>query len=181
MGDIVKNLLDDAVCEIVEKAEPRFHRPHIAVTLSSVSLKGLYDTGADVSCLNEKVFQKIDKKDRPTLNISERGKRFKSAGGELLQVIGKFLFQLKVGKKVIEHPLYVVKNLSGDLILGFDLIQKHHLNYNTETKSFSWKGGGRWSRGQLKVCEKQTLAPLSVSTIRVSAVSYTHLTLPTKA
>jgi transposase InsO family protein len=168
MGDIVKNLFDDAVCEIVEKAEPRFHRPHIAVTLSSISLKGLYDTGADVSCLNEKVFQKIDKKDRPTLNISERGKRFKSAGGELLQVIGKFLFQLKVGKKVIEHPLYVVKNLSGDLILGFDLIQKHHLNYNTETKSFSWKGGGRWSRGQLKVCEKQTLAPLSVSTIRVS-------------
>ena len=61
-----------------------------------------------------------------------------------------------------------MKNLSGDLILGFDLIQKHHMNYNTKSKSFSWKIGGRWSRGQLKVCEKQTLAPLSVSSVRVS-------------
>ena len=168
MGDIIKNLLDDTVCEIVEKAEPRFHRPHIAVTLSSIHLRGLYDTGADVSCLNEKVFQQMNKKDKPTLDISERGKRFKSASGELLKVTGKFLFSLRVGKKLIQHPLYVVKNLSGDLIIGFDLIQKHHLNYNTESKSFSWKGGGRWSRGQLKVCEKQTLAPLSVSSVRVS-------------
>ena len=62
MGNIVKNLLDDTVCELLEKAEPRFHRPHIAVTLSSIPLKGLYNTGADVSCLNEKVFQQRDKK-----------------------------------------------------------------------------------------------------------------------
>ena len=74
---------------------------------------------------------------------------------------GKFLFFLRVGKKLI--PLYVVKNLSGDLILGFDLIKKYHLNYNTELKSFSGKGGGRWSRGQLKFCEKQTLSSVRVS------------------
>ena len=111
----------------------------------------------------------MEKKDKPRLDISERGKRFKSASGKLLKVTGKFLFSLKVGKKLIQHPLYVVKNLSGDLILGFDLIQKHHLNYNTESKSFSWKTGGRWSRGQLKVCEKQTLAPLSVSSVQAVA------------
>ena len=81
---------------------------------------------------------------------------------------GKFLFSLKVGKKLIQHPLNVVKNLSGDLILRFDLFQKHHLNYNTESKIISWKMGGRWSGGQLKVCEKQTLTPLSVLSVRVS-------------
>ena len=74
MGDIVKNLLDDTVCEIVEKAEPRFHRPHIAVTLSSISLKGLYDTGADVSCLNEKVFLQMSKKDKSTLDMVKGSK-----------------------------------------------------------------------------------------------------------
>ena len=82
MGDIVKNLLDNKVCEIIEKAESRFCCPHIPVTLSSIPLKGLYNTGADVSCLNEKVFQQRDKKDKPTLDISEQGKRFKSASGE---------------------------------------------------------------------------------------------------
>ena len=66
MGNIVNNLLNDAVCEIVEKAEPRFHRPHITVTLSSISLKGLYDTGADVCCISEKVFLKMNLKDKPT-------------------------------------------------------------------------------------------------------------------
>ena len=86
----------------------------------------------------------MDKKDKPRLDISERGKRFKSASGKLLKVTGKFLFSLKVGKKLIQHPLYAVKNLIGDLILGFDLIKKHHLNYNTESKSISWKtAGGR--------------------------------------
>ena len=96
MGDIVKNLFDDTVCEIVERAEPRFHQPHIDVTLSSIPLKGLYDTGADVSCLNEKKFLQMNKKDKPTLDTSERAKRFK-----LLKVTGKFLFSLKAGKKLI--------------------------------------------------------------------------------
>ena len=96
MGDIVKNLLDNAVYEIVEKAEPRYHRQHIIVTLLSIPLKL---SGADVSCLNEKVFLRMDKKDKPTLDISEPGKRFKSASGELLKLTGKFLFSLKVGKK----------------------------------------------------------------------------------
>ena len=63
---------------------------------SSIPLKGLYDTGADVSCLNEKKFLQMNKKDKPTLDISERAKRFK-----LLKVTGKFLFSLKAGKKLI--------------------------------------------------------------------------------
>ena len=74
MGDIVENLLDNTVCEVVETAEPRF-RPHIAVTLSSIPLKGLYNTGVEVSCLNKLVHLKMNKKTAPlwTLVMVERG------------------------------------------------------------------------------------------------------------
>ena len=165
MGDLAGNLMEDVVCEILNEIKPRIHRPLIAVSLSNIPVRGLYDTGADVSCISEAVFKKLkDKK----VNILNQQSSCTSASGDKLKVLGKYELTLQIGKKKIEHPFYVIKNLNRDLILGFDLIQAHHLNYNTETKSFSWKNGGRWHRGQLKVSEQKTLPPLSVCTIKVS-------------
>ena len=39
MCNIVNNLLHDPVWEIVEKAEPRFHLPHMVATLLSKPLQ----------------------------------------------------------------------------------------------------------------------------------------------
>lgn len=149
--------MEDAVCEILEKTKPRMHRPLIEVLVSNVSLKGLYDTGADVSCINEEVFKKL--KDKPKVNQMKKGSTCTSASGDKLKVLGRYDLQLQVGKKKITHPFYVIKNLNRDLIIGFDFIQAQHLNYDTESRSFSWKKNGAWHRGQLKVSEVQTLPP----------------------
>lgn len=39
----------------------------IAVTISSKPVRGLYDTGADVSCISEAVFLQLPSKDREKL------------------------------------------------------------------------------------------------------------------
>ena len=165
MNDLAGNLMEDVVCELLNEIKPQVHRPLIAVSLANVPIRGLYDTGADVSCISETVFKKI--KDRPKLNLLKKPGRCTSASGDKLEVIGKFDFELTIGKRKFTHPFYVIKNLNRDLIIGFDLIQAHHLNYSTESKSFSWKNEGKWHKGHLKVWERQVLPPLSVATIRV--------------
>lgn len=56
-----------------------------------------------------------------------------------MKMISKCKFPVKIGKKNFEHSFYVIKKLMHELILGFDLIQEHRLNYNTETKTFKRK------------------------------------------
>jgi hypothetical protein len=57
MADISKNLQQDAICEIENLAAKKFRRPFVPVTFFNKKIKGLYDTGADVSCLDEKLFR----------------------------------------------------------------------------------------------------------------------------
>ena len=110
-------------------------------------LKGLYDTGADMSCKHDKVFKKLKRLGLPLRNLLNSKRKFLGAGSEALIILGQYEVPLTVGKKTINHPVYVVKNLSADILLGFDFNHTHHLNYNTERKSFPGH------RGQIKVCE----------------------------
>jgi len=63
--------------EIKSTLKPSFRRPYLQIKLqNSVSVRGLYDTGADISCLSQKVFRQIPPQQRPrkllqSLNLRE--------------------------------------------------------------------------------------------------------------
>ncbi len=50
-------------CHFVKLAkliQPTFRRPYLTVNLQNcLAIKGLYDTGADISCLSEKFFHQL--------------------------------------------------------------------------------------------------------------------------
>ncbi len=71
------------------------------------------------------------------------------------------------GEKRVEHPFYVINNLSEQAILGIDFIQQHSLTYCPDQRKFSWKGGSQWNSGTMKLCSLETIPPLSVVQIRV--------------
>ena len=48
MNDIAQNLIADVVCEINWTINAKTQRPHIAVSLDNMTLRGLYNTGADI-------------------------------------------------------------------------------------------------------------------------------------
>jgi hypothetical protein len=73
-----------------------------------------------------------------------------------------------IGKKTVQHPFYVIKNLSEATIMGIDFIQQHTLNYCPDQRSFSWKGGRSWHSGSMKLCSLETIPPLSVVQIKVN-------------
>ena len=50
----------DAAQEIKHAVQPIFCRPYLSVKLQNINnAMGLYDMGADISCINAKVFGKI--------------------------------------------------------------------------------------------------------------------------
>ena len=130
LADIAQNLQQDAVCEIREIVAPRFKRPSLAVKLFSKEIKGLYDTGADVSCLNEKIFRTIPVDARPK-KIPGNSAVCRSASGSALSISGKYLIPIEIGRKKFLHEFLIVKNLEENLILGIDFILKNRLNFDT--------------------------------------------------
>jgi hypothetical protein len=167
MQDIFVNLVNDASNQIKNEAKP-FQRPFIFAKMFTEQVKMLYDTGPNISAVNENIFRKISVYQRPSKIEETSNRQFCSAGGQNLQIKGKFLLPVTIGKKIVQHPFYVIKNLSEAAIMGINFIQQHTLNYCPDQRSFSWKGGSFWHEGSVKLCSLETIPPLSIGQIKVN-------------
>ena len=161
--------MTDAVNEIKQTLKPTFRRPYLTVNLQNcLAIKGLYDTGADISCLSEKFFRQLPPHHRPTKLQTEALPKFKTAGGQPLKVRGRYNFRVRIGTKFLQHEFYVISDLNEPLILGIDFIQKHQLWYCPKNRSFAWEGQPNWGQGHLKVAAATSIPPLSVAFIRAT-------------
>ncbi len=66
--------------------------------------------------------------------------KFKSAGGQILPVVGKYQLRVQIGTKAIEHEFYIIPDLNKPVILGIDFIQQHQLWYCHKNRSLPGKG-----------------------------------------
>ena len=134
-------------------------------------MKMLYDTGADICCMSEQMFKRIKAK----TSITSEGpkKQFKAAGGQKLQVMGKYSVPMTIGKKEIRHPFFVIKDLSEEAIIGIDFIEEHGLHYNPSKRSFKWKHDPyqSWETGTLKVQSVQVIPPFTVMHIKTKVIT----------
>ena len=133
----------------------------------------LYNTGADLSAISEDIFCKIPDSQRPRQLEELSPCQLHSAGRQLLQVKGKYNFDLQIGKKKISHPFYVIQNLSKSSIMGIDFIHKHSLRYCPEEKSFSWKKSPSWKSGTMKSWSLVSIPSLSIVQIKVNSTTET--------
>ena len=57
---MLENLMFDSVNEIKQAMKPIFNHPYLNVRLQQkINTLGLYNTGADISCINAEVFERI--------------------------------------------------------------------------------------------------------------------------
>jgi hypothetical protein len=90
--------MNDAVHEIKNTLKPSFCHPYLNVSVQNwTSVRGLYDTGADISCMSENVFRQLPLHHQST-NL-EGEPKFKSAGGQPLPVQGRDEFKIRIGTK----------------------------------------------------------------------------------
>jgi hypothetical protein len=60
---LYNKLFADAVSEIKSNLKPTFTRPYLWVNVqNALKIRGLYNTGADISCISEKIFRQIPHK-----------------------------------------------------------------------------------------------------------------------
>ena len=121
--------------EIKHAVQLIFRHPYLSVKLQNVvNAMGLYDTGADISCINAKVFGKIPASQQPrALPVSSR-EQFQAARGHHLKVNGQF--EVNVKDRDLTHNFFVIENLNEPIIFGIDFIKKHKLNYCASEKVF---------------------------------------------
>ena len=133
--------------------------------------KVLYDTGADVSCIDDKEFRKIPSKQRPEKNAYSQDRRFESASGDDLEVKGVINLPITINGRNVTHPFYVVKNLSDPVILGADFIHAHKLCYCPVDRNFFWKNKQDWSNGIAALTSTCVLPAFSVCNVRVNLLT----------
>ena len=116
LNDLFCNVMFDATQEIKHAVQPIFHRPYLSVKLQNiVKAMGLYDTGADISCINAKVFRKFLSSQRPrALPVSSR-EQFRAARGHHLKVNGQFEVNVNFEGRDLTHNFFVIENLNESL------------------------------------------------------------------
>ena len=112
-------------------------RPYILATTQKVDINMLYDTGADLSCIDEKVFNQL-KVTAPLTLATPMG--LATAGYHHLHILGKIQLSLTIHGTCHRHPFFVVRNLTEPAILGIDFISTKGLGYNPREQTFTWYG-----------------------------------------
>ena len=77
----------------------RIGRPFLEASIANRKSKVLYDTGADVSCIDEKEFRKIPVQQRPSRNLYSQDRQFLSASGNALKVKGAYNIPVTINGK----------------------------------------------------------------------------------
>ena len=148
-------IISTAIC--ATKSIFRPDRPFVSVQIEQSPYEALYDTGADISCLDESVFRQIPVDRRPPQCPRNPLQQFHSASGNALIVKGVYSINIDLLGKRINHKFCVIKNLSEKVILGADFINQHALSYCPLTTSTRWATPANWDRGTARVAAVHTV------------------------
>ena len=149
--------------------ETKSKRPFITVNANGNCSPWLFDTGAEVCCMNISEFRKINVNKRP-LKINTQ-KELRCASSNKLTVKGTYLMNLRILGREIQQIVYVCENLGQAAILGIDAIEKLGLIYSAKQKQFGFESENwNFKTGRMLALTAHSVPPLSVQPIRVSAL-----------
>jgi Reverse transcriptase (RNA-dependent DNA polymerase)/RNase H-like domain found in reverse transcriptase/Integrase zinc binding domain/Integrase core domain len=139
------------------------------------SIKFLYDTGSDITCISAEEFKKF----QPTPKMDFTNPRgFKSAGGQPLDYIGTCQLPILIDGQTNCTKVHVINNLNEAGILGMDFISTFNLVLDTHTKEFFWGNEKKWHQGFITTKKATKLPPLSVSFIQTQLFSEFNNPIP---
>ena len=171
VSSLFKNMCHDFVNQLDAKLNKRHTRPYVQTVVEKVlPRRGLYDTGADLTCMNTKTFRKIPVDKRPK-KVMGNNRSAQSAGGDRLEALGTYNMTLTLEGRTMTHPVVVMSQLNEDLILGMDFIEKHQLFYDFVGKKYHWDRPIEWIRGYLKLRKEVKLSALSATQVPVQIVT----------
>ena len=146
-------------------------RPYIAAQIFDLNTKALYDTGADVSCISEKVFRQIHPDLRPSPTPTNSPRSFRAANGQNLKVRGRYCLPIEIQGHQSRHNFYVISQLSEEVILGMDFIRNNQFTFCPVQNSFYWGPNKQWTKGEMRTTQEATIKGLSTDVLKVNLFS----------
>ena len=118
---------------MIAARKDRAERPYVKCNIGHVYCNLMYDSGAQVSCLNESLFQRFPRTHVSRLSSSAPVKA-SCASGNPLVVKGVFQIKLNILGKEIVHPFLVCSNIQSPGILGIDIIERSRLSFSAVSR-----------------------------------------------
>lgn len=117
-----------------QQTKPKHTIPHINVKIGSTELVALIDSGSEISCMDQSVFEQLTQKHTfPTLPLSNFHVRG-AMGQKSSRISIQILIDLLIGDITTSVVLLVVNNLIRPLILGFDWFDEYKAIINFSEK-----------------------------------------------
>jgi hypothetical protein len=99
---------------------------HIAGTDNS--FRALFDTGADVSCVSQRVFDRLNQEQLRKLHLPDDFRQVVSAGNNNLKITGFFEIPFVIDGHTFWHPTIIVDGLNSEVILGVDFLHRYEVS-----------------------------------------------------
>ena len=96
---------------------------YVEISYSNKQVEAICDSEASVSCLSEKLFDKINENHQ--VKIQPNSTRLSSANQMPIQTEGTVSVPSKIGPKMYEHTVYVLIEAASDCLLGLDFLEKN--------------------------------------------------------
>ena len=101
-----------------------------------MTIRALYDTGADVNSMSAIAFKKIPLKNRP-IKLPETHCALESANNGAMKVLGRYRMNIYVAGKDVKATVLIVNRLNKEFIIGMTLIGAHQLYWNPDSRELN--------------------------------------------
>jgi hypothetical protein len=90
------------------------------IKLGNVKVRGLIDTGSDITILSEKIFKQIS----PRKNMRKYSLNIQAVSGDSLKVLGISTLSFTIGKQKLVHDFVIIKDIHRNCIIGRDFLNR---------------------------------------------------------
>ena len=123
-----------------ENKEQLNKRPFIEIFLSGNNVRGLVDTGAAISAIDEKLFYQLKGPETFKNEKIAYHHEITAANRGRIMVVSQYKVTFDILGRGVPVEIYVVKNFTTKLILGMDFIQRGNVVINGANQTLSVNG-----------------------------------------
>ena len=150
-----------------------YERPHLPMVLpGEIVTNALYDTGAPVSIIDERMFRQIPIAARPS-KVADHGITLSGINASPLNIRGLYCMNVKLLGQVFQHTFFVVQGLSSEAIIGMDFISKFGLVLDPLSREV-FVAQSPWREACIISAEKRIIPANSAACISVQAYHNTE-------
>jgi gag-polyprotein putative aspartyl protease len=151
-------VIDGPVLKLNKKTSPISARPYFRAQLpKAISIKTLYDTGADISCISSQMIHALPVDLHP---VQQPGPSpsCQVANGQN-HTMGVYIMNVQIGNHMVDHLFQFIQRLHEDTMMGIDFINKHKMVHNPSCRQYSGGSQPKWGARQIQIAKATSLLP----------------------